>query len=164
MMNHLLTVERFSLKQDWTLSKYYFKGQLFGFGVEDEKRVVKVHGETCIPDGIYELGHRVSPKFSETFYCGSDLKLIEKKMITGTTLKPHEMIWVKNVPNFEFILWHWGNTDDDSHGCYIVGSKIGIINGQEGVLDSKTNYKKLYPLVMAEILKGGQKVEYKTIK
>jgi len=136
----LIKVERFIFKPDWTISKVYVDGKLFCYAVEDEIRSVKVKGETAIPKGVYPLGTRWSPKFSGAYN--------------------HEMIWVKDVPNFEFILIHWGNTDDDTDGCLIVGDKIGVVKGQEGVLNSRATYLKLYNKVIDKIKDSGQKIEY----
>jgi hypothetical protein len=139
----LLKVERFIHKADWTISRVYLDGKLFCFAIEDEKRTTKVKGETCIPDGTYKLSTRWSPKFSPIYN--------------------HEMIWVKDVPNFEYILVHWGNTDDDTDGCLIVGSKIGIVKGQDAVLSSRDTYLKLYSKVIERIQKGNEYIEYVSI-
>ena len=139
----LIKVERFIHKPDWTISRVYLEDKLFCFAIEDEYRTIKVKGETAIPDGVYKLGTRFSPKFSPEYN--------------------HEMIWVKDVPNFEFILIHWGNTDDDTDGCLIVGSKIGIIKGQDAVLSSRDTYLKLYTKVIDRIRKGNETIEYISI-
>ncbi|MDB5235448.1 MAG: hypothetical protein JWR44_2441, partial [Hymenobacter sp.] len=54
----------------------------------------------------------------------------------------------------------WGNTDDDTDGCYIVGSQIGAIGGQMGVLASRLAYVKLYAQVASAIRAGGQYISY----
>lgn len=70
----------------------------------------KVPGETAIPCGRYRLRHTFSPKFG-------------KKM------------WlVENVPGFQGIRVHTGNTDKDSEGCIIVGRKLGVERVDESVL------------------------------
>lgn len=50
-----------------------------------------------IPDGEYELGVRFSPKFKR------------------------EVLWIMNVPEREYILFHSGNSENDSDGCVLVG-------------------------------------------
>lgn len=148
-------------KADHTYSKCYFKGKFVCDGIEDEFRKVKVHGETRIPDGIYELKTRVSPKFSKKFKVDSEFNLYDPTK--RPELKDHELIWVTNVPNFNFILHHWGNTDDHTDGCYIVGYGRGKVGCQPAVLDSQDTYKAYYKLVMPEIVKGGKYIEYKTV-
>jgi hypothetical protein len=143
-MNNLITVERFKFGKDHTLGRVFLNGKLFCYSVEDEVRKgVKVKGETAIPNGIYPLTTRYSPKFSPKF--------------------GHDMIWVKNVPNFEYILIHTGNTDDDTEGCLVIGDRIGVVSGQEGVLNSKPTYKRFYEAVIAKIKQGNQFIEYKSV-
>ena len=161
----LIKVQRYSFAKDWTLSRYFVQGQLTGFGVEDEIRAVKVHGETAVPFGTYSLGYRQSPKFSSSFYYNDDFnKLIEKKdylkLANKSGWRAHDLIWVKDIPNFMYVLLHWGNTDDDTDGCYIVGNKVGIIKGQEGVLESRNNYMKMYPKVYPLVKKGNYTITY----
>jgi hypothetical protein len=166
-MPELLKVERYSFKKDWTLSRYYVNEALHGFGVEDELRDVKIKGETAIPFGKYKLGFRQSPKFSNTFYYNDAanklIKADEYAALSSAEKKkwrPHDLIWVKDVPNFEYVLIHWGNTDDDTEGCYIVGNKVGVVSGQEGVLESRVNYMKLYPKIYPLIKNGEHYINY----
>lgn len=155
-------------KLDWTLSDFYFDAFRMGVGVEDEKRETKVHGETRIPNGIYNLGLRNSPKFSNSYFRDDEGNLIsakERKTPEQIAMyhTPHEMIWVMDVPGFEYILWHWGNTDLDTHGCYIVGSVFGSSNGRDGVTNSRKKYTEIYPILWRSIreTKTGVTVEYK---
>lgn len=161
-----ITVLRQASKPDWTLSDFQFDGIKKGVGVEDEKRDVKVKGETRIPNGIYNLALRISPKFSNEYFRDDEGNLIRaKERITPEQIAryhaPHEMIWVKDVIGFEFILWHWGNTDLDTDGCYIVGSVFGSTNGREGVINSRKKYMEIYPIVWRSLQKGTVQIEYK---
>lgn len=162
-----ITVTRKPSAKDWTLSNFSSDdGKISGVGIEDEKRDIKVHGETRIPNGVYDMSLRISPRFSSSYYRDDEGNLILPKDRTTPELQQkyhslHEMIWVKNVPGFEFILWHWGNSDDDSHGCYIVGSVFGVSNKQEVVLNSRKKYTEIYPIIWRAIKKGIVTVEYK---
>lgn len=84
-------------------------GQIFGLTLEDCKRDgPKVSGETAIPAGTYTVTVEPSPRFSR------DLPRLH------------------NVPGFEGILIHGGNTALDSSGCILVASnyvKPGQIQG-----------------------------------
>lgn len=162
--NIIFTVTRNLSEVDWTLSKFEIITGIKGFGVEDEKRQVKVKGETCIPVGIYELDLRYSPKFSKSYFVDKDGILSQVK--NARFNKEHEMIWVKNVTNFEYVLIHWGNTDDDTDGCYIVGSTLGTFNGQKGVGGSRNKYTQIYPVLWKAITEAKAKglktyIEYK---
>ena len=165
----LLTLERYRFTSDSTLGRLLVNNVPDGYVVEDEIRAVKVKGETAIPYGIYNLGLRQSPKFSKAFLWSDARNLLIKPASKYKYFedgfkddwRPHDLIWLKNVPNFEYVLIHWGNTDDDTEGCLIVGNKTGILNGQEAVLSSKDYYLNLYPRIYPLILlsSSGQQIE-----
>lgn len=164
-----LFVDRKPSEPDWTLSNFYSVCQLVkGVGVEDEKRAIKKKGETCIPCGTYQLGLRDSPKFSARFYRDDEGNLIEAKdRITVAQMQKyhtkHEMIWVLNVVGFEYILWHPGNTDDDTEGCYIVGTTFAPFGVQKGVSGSKAKYMEIYPKIWKAIKGEGAQVTYREV-
>jgi len=65
----LITVNRNASEADCTLSKFFSDdGLVTGVGVEDEKRDKKVKGETRIDAGLYDLGLRISPRFSKEYF------------------------------------------------------------------------------------------------
>lgn len=149
---------------DYTLSKFLINNIPFCYCIEDEIREIKIHGETAIPEGEYQLGTRYSPKFSKSFYYSSSLnKLIDSKEYTKLSdkldYKEHELIWIKEVPKFQYVLIHTGNTDDHTEGCLIVGGKPGYLDNQRAVLGSKDCYKDIYPRLYPEIKKGGRIIE-----
>lgn len=154
-----VTVNRKKSEADWTQSVFSFDGKMRGVGVEDEKRAIKVKGETCIAAGLYWFDLRVSPKFSNEYYrddqgniiLAKERKTPEQKAMYHT---PHEMLWVRDPANFQYILWHWGNTDDDTDGCYVVGSVFGVVGSQKGVLNSRKKYTEIYPILWRSIMKG----------
>ena len=139
----LIKVERFLHHPDCEISRVYVNGEYFCFSIEDAFRTTKIKGETCIPYGIYPLATRWSPKFSKSYN--------------------HDMIWVQNVPDFEFILIHWGNTISDTEGCLIIGDKIGVVNQKDAVLNSRATYQRFYARVINQIKAGGQSIEYSKI-
>lgn len=154
-----IKVSRNPSAKDWTLSTFLFDDIKKGVGVEDEKRDVKVKGETRIDNNTYIMALRNSPRFSAEYYRDDNGNLILAKQRNTPQLQAqyhtaHEMIWVKDVPNFEFILWHWGNTDLDTDGCYIVGSSFGVVNGRDGVIGSRTKYLEIYPIIWRSIKFG----------
>lgn len=165
-MNPLLDIVRFKFNKDWTVSKVLLNGILHGYAVEDEIRDVKIKGETAVDYGTYPLDIRHSPKFSSSFYWSDSLKkLIEPKERVNypktADWRFHELIWIKDTPRHELCLIHWGNTDDDTDGCLIVGSAMGVINGQEGVSGSRKYYRKLYEIIYPIVRSGGQFIRYK---
>jgi len=135
-----IKVERFLHHPDCEIGRVFINDEYFCFSIEDASRTTKIKGETCIPLGVYPLSTRFSPHFSKAYN--------------------HDMIWVQNVPGFEFILIHWGNTISDTEGCLIIGDKIGIVNQKDAVLNSRATYLKFYAKVINQIKAGGQSIEY----
>lgn len=155
---------------DHTFSKLHLDDTYQCEGIEDEYRTVKVKGETRVPDGVYPLKARISPSFSKHFYSHpTTYELVTREeyfkypgRYSGYT--PHELIWIDPIPGFQYVLLHWGNTDDDTEGCYIVGTSRGVLNGQAAVMASKLAYVKVYPKIMRAIKSGVPcTVEYRSI-
>ena len=131
-----------------------FKQKKFlAYTLEDEYRSEKVFGETRIPNGTFKLGLRkvggYHAKYSKRF--------------------PHihiGMLHVLDVPGFEYILIHCGNTDEHTAGCLLVGDSQENNQIQEnGFIGKSTQaYKRIYPRI-AEAVDCGEKVTitYKTI-
>lgn len=167
MKKALIFVDRLPSEKDWTLSNFLSNDlAISGVGVEDEKRGTKVKGETCIANGTYPLALRHSPKFSSSYFRDDDGFILSAKERTTPELKAryhtaHEMIWVTGVKDFEYILWHWGNTDDDTDGCYIVGSVFAPIKAQKGVANSRKKYVEIYPKIWNAIKSRGVEVTYR---
>ena len=117
------------------------------YTLEDEQRDVKVWGETRIPAGTYKLTLRTEGGFHSRY--------VNKygDFHTG-------MIWVQDVPGFEYILWHTGNTDEHTAGCLIVGNtQTNNRIAKDGFIGSSVDaYKFVYPRV-AEAILSGQDVE-----
>ncbi len=134
-----ITLERFFHGNEDTLGRFNINNQFKCYTLEDEHRDVfsgrKVYGETRIPEGRYKIIFLTSGKhhkqYSERF--GMDF---------------HKgMLLLQDVPKFEGILIHIGNTDTDTSGCILVGSDC-IIKGKDKknmVTGSTIAYKKIYP-------------------
>lgn len=101
-----LKVERKWPKTTYTVGRLYVDGKMFCNTLEDRVRDLnteeKVYGETAIPAGRYRIIFNWSPKF------GRNLPRL------------------LNVPHFEGILIHPGNTADDSAGCILVGKNSAV--------------------------------------
>tara|TARA_X000001382_G_C3173135_1_gene180248 strand:- start:1077 stop:1694 length:618 start_codon:yes stop_codon:yes gene_type:complete len=108
------------------------------YTLEDEARTVKQWGETRIPSGKYKLSLRSEGGFHTRY-----LSKFGAEFHKG-------MIYVNEVPNFEYILWHIGNDDDDTAGCLLVGK-----TSQDNFIgNSTTAYKEIYPPIRDAILSG----------
>lgn len=147
----ILILERFSDNGDSTLGLLFkrvntfksYKKQFLCFTLEDEKRTQKVYGETRIPEGSYNLKLRKEggfhARYTERF--GTDF---------------HKgMIQIMNVPNFEDVLIHTGNTDEDTAGCVLVGDKSIQNLTIPGKIESSTSaYMRIYPDIALSLLAG----------
>ena len=49
---------------------------------------------------------------------------------------------VMNVPGRTHILFHPGNTDDDTEGCILLGETLGKLRGDRAILNSGKTFKK----------------------
>ena len=112
------------------------------YTIEDEQRDVKVWGETRIPAGTYQLELRTEGGFHNRY---------------KSRYAFHKgMIWVKDVPGFEYILWHTGNTDEHTAGCLVLGNsqESNIVKKDGFVGYSRDAYAFVYPRVAAAIESG----------
>ena len=124
------------------------KRKFLCYTLEDEHRVVKKYGETRIPAGTYKLELRTEGGFHSRY---------KKKY--GF----HEgMIWVKDVPGFEYILWHVGNNDENTAGYLLLGqSQESNLVKRDGFVGSSVSaYKYVYPYVLSAIKTRGAEVTY----
>ena len=127
------------------------KRTFLAYTLEDEQRDVKVWGETRIPAGIYKLKLREEGGFHNKY-----LNKYGKPFHKG-------MIHVQDVPGFEYILWHTGNTDEHTAGCLILGNtQTNNRIAKDGFIGSSVDaYKFVYPRVAAAIEAGlSVEVEY----
>lgn len=111
-----ILLERKWLKENYTIGRLYVNGKFFCNTLEDTVRDInkngifdcgelKISGHTAIPYGEYEIIVNYSPRFKR------------------------ELPRLLNVPHFEGILIHRGNTHKDSSGCILVGenTKVGMV-------------------------------------
>ena len=123
--------------------------KFLAYTLEDEHRSEKKYGETRIPDGKYKLGLRkvggYHAKYSKRF---SHIHI--------------GMLHVLDVPGFEYILIHCGNTDEHTAGCLLVGDSQE--NNQiktNGFIGSSSNaYKRIYPAIAEAVENEGVTIEY----
>lgn len=138
-----LTLKRTYLKDEYTIGHLYVDGQWVCDTIEDKVRDYnkdgdlndegegKVYGKTAIPYGRYKITLAVrSPKYTSRasyIWCGAYLPRL------------------LDVPNFDGILIHAGNSADDSAGCILVGENK--VKGR--LVNSMLTLRKLYAMLKA---------------
>lgn len=139
-----LTLKRIALRTTYTIGKLYIDDAYFCDTLEDtvrdtnksgkfDNREQKIKGKTAIPYGTYEIKWTYSPRFKK--------------------YTPQLM----NVPSFEGIRVHAGNTSADTEGCLILGE-----NKQVGkVLNSRATINKFYPIIKEACSNGKVTIEIK---
>ena len=129
---NLILEEIFTTKNS-TASCLILDKRPFCFIVEDGARDKKVKHETRIPSGRYQIKPRRT---------GSFFKKYSKQF--GHKFVPH----LQEVPGFEFILIHIGNTIKDTSGCLLVNRFVGLgTDGNAAGADSTSVYKLFYALM-----------------
>lgn len=145
-----IVVKRLYLKENYTIGKLYVDGVYECDTLEDKVRDLnkdgdlldegetKVYGQTAIPYGRYKVTMKVqSPKYSKRasyLWCGGYLPRL------------------LDVPHFDGILIHAGNSAEDSQGCLICGENK--VKGR--VINSMATLKRLYPKLKEASDRGEQ--------
>ena len=142
-----LEVLRYSSGVDSTVGLLFENGpngrEVLAYTLEDEWRAEKVSAETRIPAGTYDIQlrtvggfhSRYTNKFGTEFHKG--------------------MLHVQDVPGFEYILIHTGNTDEHTEGCLLVADSSTQNITREGVIGASVNaYKRIYPRLAQWLLDG----------
>ena len=145
--NMNLEVLRFSSEEDSTSGLLFDitdgKRKFLAYTLEDEYREEKEMHETRIPAGTYKVTLRTVGGFHTRY--------TEKY---GDMHKG--MLWVRDVPGFEYILIHTGNTDEHTSGCLLLGdSQTNNQIKEDGFIGSSVQaYKRVYPPI-AKVLEDG---------
>lgn len=134
-----LLLERRFKGDGYTIGSLYVNGEKFCDTLEDRVRDLaggesKVPGETAIPEGRYRVIVNRSPKF------GRDLPRL------------------LDVPMFEGVLIHRGNTAEDSAGCILVGE-----NKVKGKVINSTPYEERLVALCKAALAMGETIEIEVV-
>ncbi|WP_071145903.1 DUF5675 family protein [Bacteroides ihuae] len=136
-----LLLKRIARKSGYTIGKLFVDGEYFCDTLEDTDRLdegmsldeikkLKQPGQTAIPEGSYKVIVNVSPKFKR--------------------LLPR----LQNVPGFEGVLIHRGNTAKDTAGCILVGE-----NKRVGMVLNSTYYEER----LVELLKHDDNISIEIV-
>ena len=133
----LLSVNRFSTSDESTLGTLAIDGAFVCYTLEDTRRMKKIEGETRIPAGRYEIKLRdeggLTAKYAERY---------------GAMHKG--MLWLQDVPDFQWVYIHTGNKRGHTEGCILVGDAVSNNAVSEGVVSgSRQAYTRIYPQIAA---------------
>jgi hypothetical protein len=117
------------------MGEIYVDGAFECYTLEDVCRAQKIKHETAIPPGVYQVAVTPSARFKR------DLPLL------------------LNVPEFEGIRIHPGNTKADTSGCILVGAT----KGADRIGNSRTAFHALFEKIKAA-LRDGEKVQIEIIE
>jgi len=117
------------------------------FTLEDTFNEPKIYSQTRIPEGEFRILLRdeggMTKKYSKKY--GDE----------------HEgMLWLQDVPNFEYVYIHTGNKHEHTDGCILVGTGCDSNKIRQSVTGSVLKYKKTYAKILKAI-KDGEEVTIK---
>ena len=136
----ILELKRYTSDEDSSGGLLSVEGKFFGYTCEDEKREIKVPGETRIPAGIYAIKLRAEGGMTKRYATKYDF---------------HQgMLHLQDVPGFKYIYIHVGNTDDHTEGCILVGYGANRVDGETQVSRSRDAYTDLYKAILSAMAAG----------
>jgi len=140
-----LHLMRISTGVESTTGALYIDGEFVCFALEDTKRIKKVAGETRIPDGLYRIAlrneGRLTQKYAERY------SALHKGML-----------WLQDVPGFDWVYIHTGNKRGHTEGCLLVGDSLNNNQQADGFVGkSRDAYQRIYPQI-AGAIESGEKV------
>lgn len=149
-----LRLKRIALRSEYTIGKLYVNGEYVCDTIEDTVRdldkdgkfangEVKIPGKTAIPYGRYEVTMKVkSPKYSNF------TKYSWAKKYDGYLPR------LLNVPHFDGVLIHVGNSALDSEACVLVGENKVV--GK--VINSVNTFRRLMDDYLVPAKKRNEKI------
>lgn len=147
----LLFLKRIAMRETYTIGRLYIDGAYFCDTIEDKDRGLnaamplatlkgmKVYGKTAIPTGTYRI----------------DMRTVSSKFASRNWAKPFggKLPRLQNVPGFDGVLIHVGNTAEDSLGCILVGRNTVV--GK--VMQSTATFAELMK-ILVQADKSGDKI------
>jgi len=122
-----LEVKRQTYGPKATIGSLFINGERFCFTLEDVVRAEKIKGETAIPAGRYKV------------------------IVTPSNRFKRDMPLLVDVPEFEGIRIHSGNTSADTHGCVLLGrSRVN----DDFIGESRQAFNEFFPKLQAALARG----------
>ncbi len=131
-----LTLIRKELKESCTIGELYINNCFECYTLEDKVREgVKIPGRTAIPYGTYPIIINDSVRFKR------------------------KMPLLLNVPDFEGVRIHYGNTEADTEGCILVGK----VKDKEAIYSSRIAFSNIFDK-LDNAIKAGDKITMEVTK
>jgi hypothetical protein len=111
-----IEIKRLIRTENSTIGELKIDGKFECYTLEDKERPIKIKGETAISKGAYKVIINQSNRF--------------KKLLP----------LLLNVPNFEGVRIHPGNSNHDTEGCILVGQSIS----KDYISKSRKAFEKLF--------------------
>ena len=144
-----LEVLRYSSGVDSTLGLLFINDvygrEFLAYTLEDEFREEKVSAETRIPEGKYDIQLRTTGGFNNRY------------SIKFGTIWHKGMLHVQDVPGFEYILIHTGNTEEHTMGCLLVADTSQQNITKDGFIGASVSaYKRIYSSLAQWLVDGNK--------
>lgn len=135
-----IIVKRFMSDDKGTIGTLTIDGEPSCFTMEDAHHDIKIPHLTRIPMGSYDIKLRNEGGMTQRY---------------ANKYSFHKgMLWLQDVPNFEWVYIHTGNTDEDTDGCILVGEIANLNHNRKIVGESVDAYKPLYQAISSAIENG----------
>ena len=112
----VIQIKRLYKTNNSTIGELYIDGVFECYTLEDKEREIKIKSETAIPKGKYKVIINKSNRFKQL------LPLL------------------LNLPNFEGVRIHPGNTNHDTEGCILTGTT----KGKDFIGNSRIAFNRLF--------------------
>lgn len=119
-----MILKRIASKESGVFGVLLYKGTPFALTLENPDLNNKPF-ESCIPAGAYKCERYQSKRFGDTFM-------------------------VMDVFNRLGILFHWGNTREDTKGCILIGEMFEPVYGKDAIQSSRKGFAEFKQL-LAEV-------------
>lgn len=134
-----LRIKRTYIGSIYTIGHLEVDGKYFCDTLEDRVRDLtsekKIPGQTAIPAGVYEVVVNISPRFKR------------------------KLPRLLNVPGFDGILIHRGNTPEDTAGCILVGE-----NKAKGKVVNSTPYELRLTAMLERAQDAGETITIEIVE
>ena len=126
-----ITLQRMATSAKSSYGVLFIDNKQLCFSIEDIHRDVKIENETRIPSGRYRIKYRevLSPK---------------TKQYRGIYDFFTWHLELQEVPNFEYVYIHSGNTHEHTSACILTNFGVRLVNNEYVGIDSRAAFSTIY--------------------